>query len=425
MKRHTDVPAVLAGLQPGDPFRRTRIMAAGFLLGAFAVFVLAVVLLPEAIASTLGRIMVSVELRAEPIEGTVLLKGPNDLAWKQLRDPVPIGPGSRVSTDSGARAFFELLDGSTVQIHNNTEVLVEASTKGAFRDEVKQLGFRLLRGRAVFGVAHAFERDQRSFWVNAGKGRLELLEGSYLVEMLPEESVEVLVRSGEATLFKGSDIVKVGMGGRGSYAGELPPIGDLPAMSPLLRDAKLVRPGGASPWRAFVVTEAGINGQVFEMAVESTTGDSRGLDLDFGYRFRRVSEREPINRHGEAGIVQIVDRDIRDYSSLRIRARLKVDDQTLSGGGSAGTEYPVMVKIFYVDVAGQDQIWYHGFYYQNKDGFSVAGASPAPQGAWFVYDDANLMEALVPRPKLIRRFEVLGSGWGFDSWVTEVSLEGR
>ena len=84
-----------------------------------------------------------------------------------------------------------------------------------------------------------------------------------------------------------------------------------------------------------------------------------------------------------------------------------------------------MIKIYYADSAGQDQIWYHGFYHQNDDGFSVAGASPVPTGEWVTYENPNLLHAINPPPVFIRRVEVLGSGWEFDSYVTEVSLEGR
>lgn len=425
MKRQADVGESQAIPVRPDSFAGTRIMAWTFLLGAFALFVVGVILLPPAIASALAKITVAADLRAEAIEGTVLLKGSNDLAWKLLREPIPVSPGSRITTDGRSRAFLELFDGSTVQLYNDSELLVERSQRGMFRDEARSFTFGLIKGRAVFGVAFTPDESLRAFALNVGGGRLELVEGSYLIETRPGGAVEVLVRRGKATLFNGPDIAEVGMGGRGGFTGDLPPRTESSSMSPLLIDSKLVKSQGSSPWRTFVVTEAGSDGQVHESAVESTTGDTPGMDLDFGYRFRRVSQREVINRHGEAGIAQIIDRDIRDYSTLQLRARAKVDYQSLSGGGSTGTEYPIMFKIFYVDSSGQDQIWYHGFYHQNDSGFSVAGASAVPRGEWFTYENKDLLNALVPAPVLIRRIEVLGSGWGFDAWVTEVSLEGR
>ena len=406
-------------------YRSVRLLAWAFLIGAFAIFVLAVVFLPRAVASALGSLTTDAPFKGEAIQGTVLVKGPNDLAWKHLEELIELSPETRISTDGTSRAFLELFEGSTVQLYNNTELEVAQSLTGRFNQDTRKIGLQLFRGRALIGVAYADREGTRDFSVLANRGNMRLLEGSYLIELLPDERVEVLALTGKATLFNGGGIAEVGMGGRAAYQSDLPPVGDLSVLSPLLADPHFIQPIGSGPWRPFVVTEAGVDGQVSEAAVKASPGDWPGLDLDFGYRFRRMSDTEVVNRHGEAGISQIVNRDVRDYSNLRIEARVVVGFQGLSGGGSAGTEYPIMLKIYYVDSSGQDQIWYHGFYYQNDDGFSVSGASEVPKGEWTVYDNPSLMQAIKPTPVFIRRVEVLGSGWGFDSWVAEVSLEGR
>ena len=426
MNRLSRAATETAQVPATDRFRSTRVLAWVFLLGAFGLFILAVLALPGRIAAVFGSITVNADLRAEPIEGTVLLQDPNEFAWKQLREPIPVMPGSRIGTDAASRAFLELFDGSTVYLYNNTEILIEQSARGWLRDEVKQLGFRIYRGRAVLGVASTQDESQRKFWLNANQGRMEFVEGSYLVELLPGERTEVLVRRGEVYLFNGADLANVGLGGRGGYSEGLAPRGDLPPMSPLLNDSELAFQELASPWRPFVVTEAGIDGQTTKSSFNTNPVGRSSFERDSAYRFRRIGGNgEQVNRHGEAGILQVVDRDIRDYSALGLRALVKVNYQSLSGGGSAGTEYPVMIKIYYVDVAGQDQIWYHGFYHQNTDGFSVAGASLVPTDEWVTYENPDLLHAIYPRPVFIRRVEVLGSGWEFDSYVTEVSLEGR
>ena len=410
-----------------DRFRATRALAWVFLLGAFGLFTLVVLVLPGRIAAVLGSITVNAEVRAEPIEGIVLLHDPNEVAWKQLPGPIPVMPGSRIGTDAASRAFLELFDGSTVYLYNNTEILIEQSARGWLRDEVKQLGFRIYRGRAVVGVASTQDESRRKFWLNANQGRMEFVEGSYLVELLPDERTQVLVRSGEVFLFNGVNLANVGIGGRGDYFEDLAPRSHLPPMSPLLNDSQLAELAPDSPWLPFVVTEAGIDGQTTKSSFNiDPIGSSAFSERASAYRFRRIGGGgEQVNRHGEAGISQVVNRDIRDYSTLGMRARVQVNHQSLSGGGSAGTEYPVMIKIYYVDGAGQDQIWYHGFYHQNVDGFSVAGASLVPTHEWVTYENPDLLHAIYPRPVFIWRVEVVGSGWEFDSYVTEVSLEGR
>lgn len=405
--------------------RRSQFLAWIVLLLSFAVFVLAVIFLPGRIAAVVGRLTVDTPLQAEPIEGTVLLKGPFDTAWKQLREPAEAGPGTRFSTDGRSRAFLELFEGSTVQLYNNTELVLNESQRGRFDEANQKVVLTLNRGRLAVGVAHSADEEFRHLEIATPTGRMLLVEGSYVIETFADERVEVLVRRGKATFFSGDEIAEVGAGGRGGYGPNMTPRGDLPTLSPLVLDSRLARPLNLSPWRAFIETESGPSGRVIETAVEATPGDVPGLDRDFGYRFRRMSSAEEINRHGEAGVTQIINRDIRDLAELHIRARVRVDYQGLSGGGSLGTEYPIMIKLFYIDSHGQDQIWYQGFYAQNDDGFSISGGTEVPAGEWVSYDNPNLLQVLNPTPVFIRRIEALGSGWDFDAAVTEVVLEGR
>ncbi len=405
--------------------RQSQFLAWIVLLLSFAVFVLAVIFLPGRIAAVVGRLTVDTPLQAEPIEGTVLLKGPFDTAWKQLREPAEAGPGTRFSTDGRSRAFLELFEGSTVQLYNNTELVLNESQRGRFDEANQKVVLTLNRGRLAVGVAHSANEESRHLGIATPTGRMLLLEGSYVIETFADERVEVLVRRGKATFISGDEIAEVGVGGRGGYGPNMTPRGDLPTLSPLVLDSRLARPLNLSPWRAFIETESGPSGRVIEIAVEATPGDIPGLDHDFGYRFRRMSSAEEINRHGEAGVTQIINRDIRDLAELHILARVRVDYQGLSGGGSLGTEYPIMIKLFYIDSHGQDQIWYQGFYAQNDDGFSISGGTEVPAGEWVSYDNPNLLQVLNPTPVFIRRIEALGSGWDFDSTVTEVVLEGR
>ena len=405
--------------------RRAQFLAWAVLLLSFAMFVLAVIFLPGRVSALVGRLTVDAPLQAEPIEGTVLLKGPFDTAWKQLREPASAGSGTRFSTDGRSRAFLELFDGSTIQLYNNTELVPVESERGRFDEANQSVLLTLNRGRLAVGVAHSADEQARHVEIATPSGRMLLLEGSYLIETFEDDRLEILVRRGKATLFSGDDIAEVGAGGRGGYGPDMSPRGDLPTLSPLVLDSLLALPLSLSPWRAFIDTESGPNGRVIETAVRATPGDVPGLDRDFGYRFRRTSETEEVNRHGEAGIAQIIDRDIRDLAELHIEARVRVDYQGLAGGGSLGTEYPIMLKLFYIDSHGQDQIWYQGFYAQNDDGFSISGGTEVPAGEWVVYDNPNLLQVLNPTPVFIRRIEALGSGWDFDSIVTEVVLEGR
>ena len=115
--------------------RRAQLLAWMVLLLSFAVFVLAAISVPNQVSGLINRLMIDVTVQAEPIEGTVLVNGPFDTAWKQLREPAQMTPGTRFSTDGRSRAFLELFDGSTVQLYNNTELVLLESQRGRFASD--------------------------------------------------------------------------------------------------------------------------------------------------------------------------------------------------------------------------------------------------------------------------------------------------
>jgi hypothetical protein len=101
-----------------------------------------------------------------------------------------------------------------------------------------------------------------------------------------------------------------------------------------------------------------------------------------------------------------------------------VDFQSLSGGGTAGTEYPLMLRLTYIDANRREQIWATGFYYQNDSGLSVMMGREIPPASWITFENPVLLQEIVPTPVHLRRIEVLGSGWEYLSEVRRVELTG-
>jgi hypothetical protein len=93
---------------------------------------------------------------------------------------------------------------------------------------------------------------------------------------------------------------------------------------------------------------------------------------------------------------------------------------SLSGGGWAGTEYPLMLRVIYRDATGGKQPWYHGFYLQNDGGYPVVNGERLESTDWR-HVEVDLL-ALIPRPWRIERVEVVASGWDYVSAVREVHL---
>lgn len=380
------------------------------LVAALGLLAAAVVYVPRGVSALFSGVSESRATSATVIEGTVLVQPPATATWQGLATQTDLVEGARLRTDDRSRAFLRTREGSTVILYNDTELAVQRMQFGRFNPILQDSVFRLFRGRVQIGVARHPADTERRIVLLVGEGRLDLGEGTYRVEMEPDGSVHLSVRQGTALVWLGSRVVEAPAGRRFELTAGGTITGPLPLERDLLRDPLLERVSDGSDWSAFIVTEAGTAGRV------STRADA--------VWFERRTPGGTTDRHGESGIVQNLDRDVRDYVNLRLRTDVRADHQSLSGGGTAGTEYPLMIRLTYLDVEGREQIWTTGFYYQNNDGLSVKLGREIPPGEWITFDNKTLLPEIRPAPVRLRRLEVLGSGWEYSSAVRRVELTG-
>ena len=380
------------------------------LLVALALLVVTILYVPQGFGALFSGVSESRPFSATALEGTVLVQPPATATWQGMAAPIDLAEGTRLRTDDRSRAFLRTREGSTVLLYNDTELAVQRMRYGRFNPALQDSVFRLFQGRVQIGVALHPAAPDRRISVLAGQGRLDLSEGTYRIEMEPDGTVHLSVRQGTALVWLGSHVVEAPAGRRfvlrpgGSITGPLPLERDL------LGDPLLERLADGSAWNIFVVTEAGTAGTV--------NAQSEAV------WFERRTPDGTTDRHGESGIVQDLDRDVRDYVNLRLRTDVRADQQSLSGGGTAGTEYPLMLRLTYLDADGREQIWATGFYHQNDAGLSVKLGREIPAGEWITFDQPTLLQEIRPAPVRLRRIEVLGSGWEYRSAVRRVELTG-
>ena len=191
------------------------------------------------------------------------------------------------------------------------------------------------------------------------------------------------------------------------------PVGPLPIPRDVLRNGSLQdgvpgpagQPGRPSHWTVLDLSEREPPGRV-SWEIEAGQGK---------VAFERVGEG-----HGETIIRQAVGRDLSDTASVLLAAEVRVDSHSLSGGGFAGTEYPLMLRVVYEDINRTKTVWVHGFFVHNRDELPVREATAVRAGEWSSYE-VNLLQ-LVPRPAQIERLEVLAAGWSYRSAVRNVRL---
>jgi hypothetical protein len=143
--------------------------------------------------------------------------------------------------------------------------------------------------------------------------------------------------------------------------------------------------------------------------------------------------------HAETGVLQRIDTDIRDFSSLQLHLLLRIEEHNVPVCGSLGSECPVMVRIAYEDADGADQEWLQGFYSlpdtstPGNPSFCVTCSVrnehiQVPQGTWYSYDSPNLIPLMSQdgeTPILIQSITVYASGHTYQSTVAEVELIGQ
>ncbi len=123
------------------------------------------------------------------------------------------------------------------------------------------------------------------------------------------------------------------------------------------------------------------------------------------------------------GIRQVVDRDVSDYRSLTLSADVRVDSHNLSGGGYLSSEYPLIIRVKYRDVNGDEAEYVRGFYAQNDTSNPTANGELLPRATWIPFDSSNLLASLPIKPFRILSIEIYASGWDYESYISNVRLK--
>ncbi len=144
-------------------------------------------------------------------------------------------------------------------------------------------------------------------------------------------------------------------------------------------------------------------------------------------RIMRLDPRGEGN-FAETSMLQDINRDVSDYEELDFRLKFKLVSQSLAGGGYLGSEYPLFIKIAYLDKNNERQEFFRGFYskpsdIRTTDQDRVGISQKFTQGEWQDWH-FNLME-LRNKPTRILRVTIGSSGHLYDSYFTDVSLIAR
>jgi len=386
---------------------------------AFAIACVLAVGIPLTLRSYLLDSMEDQETVMQVIEGTVLVQKADGGDPRGVTESAVLLPGDEAITDDRSWATLDLFERSHVTLYRDARVMIGKAQSPRFGVSANpnEITLDVTGGIVRVGVALPVERST-DFRVETPHGLVYLDEGSYRIEVANDGTQLTVVRGRARVSQEGSKLViQQGQRTQIGLTGE--------ATSPLPAAQNLVENGSfQEPLQTGWLTDTVV-------LDESVAAPTVSIVENGGRRAVRLARREQDDGiHTEVAIRQPLDHDVRDFVRLQISADIKLDFQSLSGGGQLSSEFPIIIRLDYKDRWGSDKFWTHGFYYQNTDGYPIApdpwgqpSGEEIPSGVWFPYESGNLLELLGESgPAYLTGITIYASGWNYESLVSEIQL---
>ncbi len=386
------------------------------LWNAFAVFLLLCALVPLGVRYYLRHATTPQTAALEVIGGTVRVREPGVASPLAVTKTLQVPEGTTIETDATSRGILTFDDGSTTILFPSTQILLREMRAAAFGWGVEpiQIGIDQTRGRIRVGAAPQLpaangETPPRVFRVTTPQLTAALAEGSFAVEVT-SDATQVSARDGTAAVSAQERTVTITRGQRTVARNGEPPLPPVPAAQDIIVNGDFKDPL-ARGWST--VRETGGDPSVVTGAVDLQTLDGRNVV--------RILRGDAKQTSAITGVTQQINREVSDYRSIRLATDLRLQYQSLAGGGILSSEYPLILRLKYRDVYGSEAEWVHGFYYQNLTNNPTGNGEQVPQGVWVPYESTNLFE-IDPRPFFITSIQIYASGWDYDAFVTGIRL---
>ncbi len=365
---------------------------------------------------------VSLQVQRGPLS---MVRGGRGRPVSVANDTNDVLEGSRITAPLGASGQLLIQPAdirgaapiATIQLYDDTELVLASARSPRFARSPlpHHVELEMDTGRVRINVFGHSERPT-VVEVKTDQGLVVLREGSYEVKI--NSVTEATVRYGEAEISNlGGTRLVLGPRER-ARIGTQTIDGPLPAARNLVDNGNFEEPLDEG-W------------EVYSEEADPTQPDGRVeiTSASIGNDERRVAEfyRNGVN-HAEVGIRQEIDYDVRDFSSLELHMALRIISENilgLGGCGTLGSECPIIVRLDYKDIYGNDHDWVHGLYIgQPADGWPIhSWHERVEPGAWRPYSTGNLMEELSEAPPaLVKSIRIYASGHSFHAMVTEVEL---
>ncbi len=399
--------------------RRPERVAWTVLWAAFIFFCIIVTGIPLGIRHYLLNATVEQDTQLQRIEGTILVQEAEGNKPTGVTASALLAPGDEVILDATSRGTLEFFDRSHITLYSNTNL--ELGQVEAPRFDVSarpnSIALRLKAGLVRIGVALPGERAT-DFRVITPHASLSLDEGSYRIEVT-NQTTQITVVRGQASVDSESSVSLLSQGTRTRIDLSGVPADPLPAAENLIQNGDFQEPLSTGWLTSTVVLTSAVQPPLVEVV---DVGGRRAARLA-----QLVAED---GNHTEVAIQQRLDQDVRDFDRLEVSADIRLDFQSLSGGGLLSSEFPIILRLDYKDLWGSDKFWTHGFYYQNAANYPIATdpwgrptGEQVLQGVWYPYESGNLIDLLGENmPARVTGLTVYASGWKYEGLISEIHL---
>lgn len=388
------------------------------LLGAFSLFCTLSLLIPASIYWYIVTVTDLLPSELTSVRGIVLMGEANGELTNSVIDghTVPFDEDLAVATDNTSQAILTFSDDSSLTMYGDTRIVLHRALTprfSSFSTRPAQILVEVQQGRVRATASR--KRDSLTFDITTPYADVELDQGSFSVEV-SEKGTQVVTRLGQADVISGNDVVMLQDGQRAVAGPDVPLSNPLPAAQNLLSDSTFGN-SLSDVWEPYHIKP-----------IESVTTTVDVVTFLNRPVLNLQSEGED-NVHSEVGVIQQVNKDVRDFQSLRVFAEVRLIYQSLPAGGQLGSEFPIMLHVAYKDIDGNDRDWFHGFYYTPTPDNYILYDQPDNSSEriarfiWYPYESVNLLTALGPaKPAFIKSIRIYASGWIYDSMVANISL---
>lgn len=397
-----------------SPERRAWII----IVSAFFTFCLLSLLIPSSIYWYAITTTDPVDTELTSVRGIVLIDNPEAELSSSITDgdSVQLEESFTVSTDETSQAILTFADDSSLTLYGDTSIIFHLAQTPRFGISPNPTKIIVAVQKGRIRATAARSRKDLNFDINTPYAGVELDQGSFSIEV-SEKGTQVITRLGQANvLSNGGSSVTLSDGQRAIVGPDMPLSQPLPAAQNLL-DQRNFDSSFTESWETYNIEP-----------IESVTTTVDVVIFQNRSVLSMQSQGED-NVHSEVGVIQQVNKDVRDFQSLRVFAEVRLINQSLPGGGQLGSEFPIMLHVAYKDAEGNDRDWFHGFYYAPSPENYILYEQPDNSSEriarfiWYPYESVNLLTALGPaKPAFVKSIRIYASGWIYDAMTANISL---